>query len=64
MATVILATIRGLLLDLNVTSDHTRVNDALDAFVDFLEQRVGGLSAIVPPLCDAGPDATTELSGD
>jgi hypothetical protein len=38
MATVILATIRGLLLDLHVTSDHTRVNDALNTFINLLDQ--------------------------
>jgi hypothetical protein len=36
MATVILATIRGLLLDLHVTSDYEHVNAALDAFIDLL----------------------------
>jgi AcrR family transcriptional regulator len=38
MATVILATIRGLLLDLHVTSDHARVNHSLDIFIDRLDQ--------------------------
>jgi AcrR family transcriptional regulator len=40
MATAILATIRGLLLDLHVTSDHERVNAALGAFIDLLDQPV------------------------
>ena len=37
LATMILATIRGLLLDLHVTSDHARVNHALDIFIDLLD---------------------------
>jgi AcrR family transcriptional regulator len=40
MATVILATIRGLLLDLHVTSDRPRVDAAIDTFVDLLDQPV------------------------
>jgi hypothetical protein len=39
MATVMLATIRGLLLDLHVTSDH-ELNAALGAFLDLLCQPV------------------------
>lgn len=37
-ATMILATIRGLLLDLHVTSDHARITQALDTFIDLLDQ--------------------------
>jgi hypothetical protein len=43
MATTILATIRGLLLDRHVTSDHTRVDAALDAFIGLLDR------AVTPP---------------
>jgi AcrR family transcriptional regulator len=40
LATMILATIRGLLLDLHVTSDHARVDHAVDIFIDLLDQPV------------------------
>lgn len=40
MATMILATVRGLLLDLHVTSDQARVNQALDTFIDLLDQPI------------------------
>jgi AcrR family transcriptional regulator len=40
LATMILATIRGLLLDRRVTSDHARVDAALDTFIGLLDQPV------------------------
>jgi hypothetical protein len=39
MATLVIATIRGLLLDLLATGDRDRVQDAAESFLVTLEQR-------------------------
>ena len=46
LATLVLAVLRGLLLDLDATGDTTRVDDAFEHFADLLEaqqDRLGGV---------------------
>jgi AcrR family transcriptional regulator len=48
MATLVVAAVRGLLLDLDVTSDQTRVDDAVNALIELVRQARPGRVARRP----------------
>jgi AcrR family transcriptional regulator len=59
LATLVLAVIRGLLVDLDATGDHTRTDRAFSAFLATLDPRAGR----APPLSAPGDRAPTSAGG-